>query len=125
MLGKLGLPNFITLALGLGGGVLQYLNQTSLHLGNPWHEYVTFGLYALAVIGVSPLVGTSFKTALNLTVKQATAITIVASLLAAWLSTVSGISHSTQGILQGVVTFLAFAGFGPASLVALSEYRGR
>lgn len=112
---RLNIPTGITVILGLIGGVLEYLNQASFGLQAPWAQVITFGLYVLAVIGVSPLVHSAFRNALHLTPAEATVITSLAALLAAAITTF-GLSGEVKGILEGVLAFLAFVGFGPAVL---------
>lgn len=107
------MPNWLSVVLGLVGGVLEYLNQASFHLQPPWGQVVTFGLYGLAVFGVSPLAHNAFRNALHISTQLATAITGIAALMAAAITTFS-LSPTTKGILEGVLAFLAFAGFGPA-----------
>lgn len=117
---RLNLPSALTLVLGLLGGVLEYLNTNTFGFTAPWREVITYGLYALAVIGVSPLVHSAFRNALHLSAGVSVTITILATLLAAAITTFSGMSLELQGILQGVVAFLAFVGFGPAAASVLA-----
>lgn len=111
---KLNLPAGLVLVLGLVGGVLEYLNQASFHLVQPWNQVVTYGLFVVAVFGVSPLVHSAFRNALHISTQLGVAITVAATLLAAAITTFS-LSHDVKGILVGVVAFLAFIGFGPAT----------
>jgi hypothetical protein len=110
---KFTIPTWLTVILGLVGGILEYLNQASFHLASPWGQVITFGLYAVGVFGVSPLIHNAFRNALHISPQLATVITILLTLLAAAITTFS-ISADVKGVLEGIVAFAAFVGFGPA-----------
>jgi hypothetical protein len=117
---KITFPSVVTLILGLVGGVLAYLNQASFAFQPPWNQVITFGLYALAVIGISPLVHGAFRSALHVSVTTATSITTLAALLAAGITTFS-MGADAKGVLEGILAFLAFVGFAPATAVPMGS----
>ena len=62
---KLTKPSIAALIASLVAGVLVVLNSTTFSIAPPWHSYLTFGLTALTGLGISPLVGPAFRTALG------------------------------------------------------------
>jgi hypothetical protein len=113
---KFRVPSALVVVLGLCGGALEFLNQSDLGFIAPWNQLITFGVYALAIFGVSPLVGSAFRNALHVSPALATTITTLAATLAASITTFS-MSADLKGILEGILAFLAFVGFGPATSV--------
>lgn len=113
---KLNIPSWLVVLLGLIGGLLEYLNQASFHLQQPWNQLITFGLYVIAVVGVSPLVHNAFRNALHLSTQLATFITVIAAITATAITTFS-MGQVTKGLLEGILAFLAFVGFGPSESI--------
>jgi hypothetical protein len=111
---KLNIPTAVAVVLALVGGVLQVLNQTSFHFAASWHELIVFGLLVITGIGISPLVGPSFRNALHLTLAATTTITVIVMVLAAAVQTLS-LDASLKGIINGILTVLAGLGFGAAT----------
>ena len=106
------------MVLGVLAGALQYLNQATFTFGPPWRDVITFGLYVVAIIGVSPLSHQTFRNALHLPPGLATLVTVIATVLAAAILTFHGLSPQAKGGLEGVLAFLAFIGFGAAPVPA-------
>jgi hypothetical protein len=111
---KLQSPAGLTVVLGLVGGVLEYLAQATFHIEAPWQQVIVFGLYVIGIFGVSPLTHGAFRNALHISVALGTSITVGAAVLAAGITTFS-MSPDLKGILEGVLAFLAFVGFGPVA----------
>lgn len=109
------IPAPLVLALALAAGVLEYLNQQAFQLGNTWYECLKYGLLLIGLVGVVPAVGAQVR-------QDFTAIfhvkpvfyTVVGGVLAAATGAVTTfhITGVAQGVILGVVAFLAYAGFG-------------
>ncbi len=108
----LKVPSSATIVLSLLGGVLAVLNQTVLHLGSHWSTYITVGLVFLAGLGISPLVGKQFRSALHPSHQVSVIISAALSAAALVLTTIN-VSSGLKAILGGVLTFLAGIGFAP------------
>jgi hypothetical protein len=126
---KTTLPAPLVVILGLAAGVLEFLNSYSIHwaAGSAWKPAITYGLIAIGVFLVSPLVGSAWKTAFDtffhVSPAVASGISIVGTLIAAALNTFD-ISGLLKAILLAVVAFLQFVGFGPASVADLAAKYG-
>lgn len=116
LISSIQLPNILALILGLADGVLEYLNQASFDLGPTWTPLVAFGLLFIGAFGVSPLVGSAFRNALHLPPIVCTALTGIATVGAAYVTTASLNLH-TKGIIEGVIGLLVWTGFGSVSVV--------
>lgn len=110
---KLNIPDWLSVALGSVAGVLEYLNQATFHLGAPWTGLITYGLFVLAVFGVSPLVHNAFRNALHLSPQLATLIAAALSAIAAAVTKVHG--QTLRGVLEAIITFAGYVGFGATS----------
>lgn len=121
---KLQLPSWLTTALGALAGVLAILNQTTLHAGSSWSGYITVALVFLAGLGISPLVGEKFQSAVHLSPKVGIVISSALAALAVALGTLN-VSAGVKGIIQGVIVFAAALGFAPAVTYALGRRVGR
>lgn len=125
---KLNLPTPLVLVLGLAGGVLEFFNTYSFGFSSPVKAAITYGLIAIGVFAVSPLVGSAWKnaldTVLHLSPAVASAVSIVGTLLAAAVNTFTSLDSMAKGIILAVVAFLQFVGFGPASITELATKAG-
>ena len=111
---KLSLPAPVVLVLGLLGGVLEFLNQQTFHFAAPWPGVIAYGLLIVGLLGVSPLVGKAFVTALKLPVSVSVGLTIAATALTAAITT-----FDISGVLKGVLL-----GVGPESVEDLASKAG-
>ncbi len=113
---KLNLPSSLAVILSLVAGVLEVLNQVTFGFPAPWHTFTTYGLLVLAMVGISPLVGTAFRQALTNAFHVSgvlfTVLSIVTMAIAAAVTTFS-IDSTWKGILLGIVAVLGGLGFGP------------
>lgn len=110
---KLNIPSQVTVALGLAAGVLAILTQTTFGLGAEWASYVTVALVFLAGLGISPLVGPAFRSALHLSQSASLIISSVLSALAVAATTLN-VSVGVRGVIEGVLAFAAALGFAPS-----------
>ncbi len=112
---QLRLPSWATTLLGLVAGVLAILNEVTFGLSTEWRGYVSMALIFLAGLGISPLVGPAFRSALHVSNQASIA---VSSVLAGLALVVHGVDLSTglRGVLQGILTFAAAVGFAPAAV---------
>jgi hypothetical protein len=109
---KLNIPSWATTILSLIAGGLAILNQVSFGFGSPWGVYVTLALVALAGLGISPLVGAQFRSALHLSHSASLVITSIVTTAGVAVTTLS-ISPTAKGIVVGILAFLAGVGFAP------------
>lgn len=109
----LKLPTWATTVLGLLAGVAAILNETTFHLPAQIHGGLAIGLVFLAGIGISPLVGASFRAALHLSQSVSVLLSSGLGALALAIHTLN-VSEGLRGVLQGVLTFAAAIGFAPS-----------
>lgn len=119
---KLNLPSGLTTVLGLVAGVLAVLTQTTFGFPAKWASFVTVALVFLAGLGISPLVGSSFRSVLHLSQAASLVISSGLSALAVAVTTFS-LSTGLKGILEGVLAFASALGFAP-SIVAGAKLFG-
>ena len=110
---KLNLPSQVTVALGLAAGVLAILTQTTFGFAAAWTSYITVALVFLAGLGISPLVGPAFRSALHLSQSMSLIISSALSALAIAVTTFN-VSTGVKGILEGVLAFASALGFAPS-----------
>jgi hypothetical protein len=120
---NLKLPSWATTTLGAGAGVLAILNQTTLHAGSPFSGYITVSLVFVAGLGISPLVGAKFQSAVHLSPKVGIVVSAALAALAVALTTLN-VSVGVKGLIQGVIVFFGALGFAPAVTYALGRVKG-
>jgi hypothetical protein len=125
---SLKLPSWATTALGALAGVLAILNQTVFHAGSPWSAYITIALVFLAALGISPLVGEKFRSAVHVSPKVGIIVSAFLAALAVAMTTLS-VSAGVKGVIQGVLVFFGALGYAPAvtymlGRVSVPRYKG-
>jgi hypothetical protein len=125
---KLKLPSWATISLGVLAGILAVLNQTTFDIASPWKSYVTIALVFLSALGISPLVGEKFQSAVHLAPSVGIVISAALAALAVGLSTLS-VSEGVKGLIQGIIVFFGAFGFAPAAQymlgsIAVPKYKG-
>lgn len=111
--GPLGLPTIAALVLSLIAGALQVVNQVVLSGHPEAFAGVTVLMVFLAGIGVSPLVGSQFRAALNLTPTISYILTGLVSAVTLALATLT-VPTIVHDVLSVVLTIAAGLGFAPA-----------
>lgn len=119
---KLKLPSWATITLGVVAGILAVLNQTTFDIATPWKAYVTIALVFLSALGISPLVGEKFQSAVHLAPSVGIVISAALAALAVGLSTLS-VSEGVKGLIQGVIVFFSAFGFAPAAQYMLGSVK--
>jgi hypothetical protein len=119
---KLKLPSWATITLGVFAGILAILNQTTFDIATPWKSYVTIALVFLSALGISPLVGEKFQSAVHLAPSVGIVISAALAALAVGLSTL-GVSEGVKGLIQGVIVFFSAFGFAPAAQYMLGSIK--
>ncbi len=116
---KLNLPTAATLILSAAAGVvIAFVGSHIIVLEPQWVHGVEVGVTILALFGISPLTGASFRAILHLSNAVATLIAAALGVLVILLAEVH-MSLALHGILAGVVVFAAGLGFAPAVLPAI------
>lgn len=111
--GILGLPSIATIILGLVDGALTILTHNNFGLSVPLAAALSTGLVLLGGLGVQPLLGPAFETALHFSFRVTAGISALMSALTYWVGTNPiGLSHTAAGWITGVIAFLTLAGFG-------------
>jgi hypothetical protein len=111
---KFNLPTGVTIALSAAFGVLvAFVGSGIIVLEPEWAHYVEVGGTILALFGISPLTGASFRAILHLS--QTASAVIAASLggLVVILQQVH-MSAGLHGVLAGLIVFAAGLGFAPS-----------
>ena len=115
------LPSKWTLILAaVAGLVVAFVQSNIIVLEAGWNEGVTVGLSILAVLGISPITGSSFRAILHLTNQQALAIAGALATVQVILTQVH-LSSAWHGILAGVIAFAGGLGFAPTLSAAVIE----
>lgn len=111
----LGIPTVAAVVLSLVAGAAQVVNEVVLKASPQWHSYIAIMLVFLAGIGISPLVGTAFRSALHLPPWAAYVISaaLAAAILALSTTQMSGGAHAA---IAAVVTIFAALGFAPSTI---------
>jgi hypothetical protein len=111
--GILGLPSIATTILALVDGVLSVLVHNNFGLSMALSSALSTGLVLLGGLGIQPLLGAAFETALHLPFQVTALISAGMSALTYWLSTNPvGISPTAAGWITGVIAALSALGFG-------------
>lgn len=114
---KFTLPSAATTIGGLISGLLLTLNQTVFAFAEPWHGYVTVALIFGSTVGISPLVGPAFRSALHLSTEVS--VLIGAALSAAGVAvTTLDISSGTKAVILYDIAIASALGFAPAIMPA-------
>jgi hypothetical protein len=116
----LNLPSGVVVVIGCALGVVAGFVHT-FSFAAPWERYVAVIIVFTGALGISPLVGSAFRTALGL---GATASLIITAGLTALVFAIPtfGLDPTWSGILQGIVVFAATLGFGPMPVPPATKY---
>jgi hypothetical protein len=120
---KLNLPSWATVTLGAIAGILAVLNETVFSAGATWGAYITIALIFLAGLGISPLVGPAFRSALHLSAAVSILISSGLAALALALTTIH-MSSALHAILGAALAFASALGFAPAVTPAVLPAKG-
>lgn len=106
----LKMPSALTAVAGLVLGVLAALNTLSFHFGPPWTTGINIALILGAAYGVAPLLGSAWRTALNLPHSVTNIIVGALAALQLWQQS-EPISTGLHAAIAGVLAFAAALGF--------------
>lgn len=113
---KLNLPSWATTTLGCIAGILAILTELVFAPNTAWGIYITVSLIFLSGIGISPLVGPAFRSALHLSAQVSLLICSGLAALAVALTTVH-MASDVHAVLAGIFAFASALGFGPAPVI--------
>jgi len=118
---KLNIPTGVTVALSAAFGVVvAFVGSGIIVLEPEWQHYVEVGGTVLALFGISPVTGASFRALLHL---SQTASAFIAAGLGALVVVIAQIHMSAglHGVLAGLVVFAAGLGFAPEAPAAFKR----
>lgn len=122
----LGLPSIWTVILGLVDGALTVLVHNNFGIAMGWSAALSTILVFLGAVGVQPLLGPAFETALHLPYQVTAVISAGMSALTYWLSTnPSGLDPTVAGWITGAIAFLTAVGFGTTVSSVVAKYRAQ
>lgn len=121
----LGLPSIATVILGLIAGALTVLVKGAFGLPSTWQYVIAAVLIFLGGVGVTPLLGPAFRSALHLPLAVTTLISAGMSAASYALAAPIGISHTWSIWISGALAFLAAVGFGTTVSSVVADYRAR
>lgn len=108
---NLKLPTWATTILACLAGLLSVLNQTTFDFVAPWRSVFAVALVFIAGLGIGPLTGSAFRTALH--IPQNVNVLISAAIAAASIAvTTISMGTAAHAILLAALTILAGLGFG-------------
>jgi len=110
----IGLPTLTAFVLSLLLAGAQVVNELVLNISPDWHAYISIILVFFAGIGISPLVGDSFRAAIHLPPIAGYLLSAIlaAVLLALYTVALSGVVHV---IASSVIIVFTSLGFAPAA----------
>lgn len=108
---KLKAPSWVTTVLALLAGALSVLNQTTFDLGSPWRNVLAIALVFIAGLGIGPLTGSAFRTALHLSQNLSVLISSGLGALSIIVVTIH-MSTGVHAVILFVITTAAGLGFG-------------
>lgn len=109
------LPHIAAVILACLAGAAQVVNQALINVPGNWHAYIGLGVATIALLGVKPLVGDQFRSALHLPAWVSQSITALVGAATIAAGQLTGEPAWVQSALAATVTVMIALGFGPAA----------
>lgn len=119
----LNLPTKATWVLSIAATALAVLNEASFQFGGTWSTGLLVALGVLSALGISRVTGEQFRSILDLTNAESSAIAAVLTVLTLIAKDDTSLSTSWHSIIAGVIVAAAGLGFGPDTLTAIRQQR--
>lgn len=111
------LPSWATTILACIAGLISVLNQSTFDLIAPWKSVLAIALVFIAGLGIGPLTGAAFRTALHIPQNVSVILSAVIGAAAIAVTTIN-LSTPLHAIILAVLTVLAGLGFGTVPTAA-------